>query len=74
MGSLFAANFDSYEIFFMPTSVFHCFLCSRLRHFCIGFIFPNPALYDNEILNSIAVCKLYYVLCFFCFLFFAQPF
>ena len=57
MDSLSAANSDSSQIFFILTSTFRCSLCSRLWHFRIGFIFPNPALYDNAILNSVAVCN-----------------
>ena len=57
MGSLFAANCGSSQIFFMPTSAFPCSLYSRLRQFRIGFIFLNPALYDNAILNSVVVCN-----------------
>ena len=57
MGSLSTANSGSYQIFFMPTSAFCCFLYSQLWHFRIGLIFPNPALYDNAILNFVAVCK-----------------
>ena len=57
MGSLSAANSGSSQIFFMPTSAFCCFLCTQLWHFGIGFIFPNPALYDNAILNSVDVCN-----------------
>ena len=56
MGSLSVANSSSSQIFFMPTSAFCCSLYNRLWHFRIGFIFPNPALYDNAILNA-AVCN-----------------